>query len=181
MNKQLKDELMAGKVKIDELQSKLSLIERAWRQKDDDIFNMAKEIDQCKVAVSTYEQNEKAIKHEVIDIIQSRNQVEKEWQELRLQNSDFNVIIRQLSDKFESLSKNEAKYVTEIKLCRNQIEQLESYTSVLEFEKQKVEQKLQEEHETNLALQKMCSEILDEYGNDSDCNKIIIEKELELK
>lgn len=44
-NKQLKDELMAGKIKIDELQGKLSLIERTIRAKDDDNLNLIKEVD----------------------------------------------------------------------------------------------------------------------------------------
>lgn len=180
-NKQLKDELMAGKIKIDELQSKLSLIERTIRAKDDDNLNLIKEVDMWRASIQSYEQNEASIKHEVINIIHSRNQAEKECQELRLQNSEMNNIIRQLSDKLDNLSRNEAKYISEIKLWRHQIEQFENYTSALEFEKSKVEQKLKEEHETNISLQQMWTEILDEYGNDSDSNKIILEKELELK
>lgn len=180
-NKKLKDELMTGKIKIDELQSKIAALERTLRNRDEETFSIAKELDICRSSIQSFEQNEASIKHEVINIIHSRNQAEKDWQELRMQNSDLNGIIRQLSDKIDYLSRNESKYISEIKLLRHQAEQFENYTSVLELEKQKLEQKLKEERDTNLSLQQMCTEILEEHENDSDSNKIILEKEFELK
>ena len=86
--------------------------------KDEAIFSLGKEVENLKNTLGNYELTESTLKREILSLSQNKNLVEKQQQEIKIQNSELNTTNRNISERLVILQRENELLQNSIELTK---------------------------------------------------------------